>query len=227
MTLRMVAATLVLGATVTATAPAQWLAEALRPPTVGVMVVTERAPHPRLLEQVRREVEDVFRPTGLDLRWELLGDGKRPGTYDRAVVVELKGECNPDRMKEIQSNSGKGRLGWTLISDGEVIPHTAVDCEEIARAAAGARLLTSNPQLLAQTYRRLVARVLTHELLHALLRSADHNDTGCLKTPLRLADLQAPAKLRPNEVASLREIGRASGPKLASHPPAGSPDPAR
>ena len=214
MTPRTIAALFVFSFSALAAAPQA--APDFRPATVGVMLSFERKPSPDWARRLRREVEEIFGPSKLDLRWEVLNDHTQPGSYSRAVVVEVRGRCGFTRVAEVEPAwNGTVQLGWTLVNDGEVIPHAAIDCDRIAAVVAGARKLALNRQLLPGMYQTLSARVLAHELMHALLRTADHQQSGCLRTPLRLADLQAPVRLSSTEVAALREVGRPSGVVMA------------
>jgi hypothetical protein len=97
-----------------------------------------------------------------------------------------------------------------------VIPYATVDCDRIAGVIAAARTQLLNRRTLPDLYGRLTARVVAHELLHILLRSAEHNSTDCLKTPLRLNDLLAPTRLSVDNLQGLREVGRPAVPALAA-----------
>ncbi|MBI3694800.1 MAG: hypothetical protein HY238_08175 [Acidobacteria bacterium] len=200
-------------------APAGPLPLELRPPTVGVMLKFDRQPAPAFLKQLQKDVAAILRPTGLDLHWEMVGAGHHPGAYDRVVVLEMRGYCSGLRSLNGEPPPEGGLpLGWTLINNGEVIPYAIVDCDQMARALAQPQLRIQSRQLLPSLYSRLASRVVAHELMHTLLRSADHHDSDCTRSPLRAVDLTREVRLRPNEVAALREIGRPSGTALAHVP---------
>ena len=204
------------GAPATLAAP---LPPELRPPTVGVMLKFDRQRAPAFLKQLQKDVAAIFRPTGLDLHWEIVGAGRQPGAYDRVVVLEMRGCC--DTLRPLNGGpapDGSLPLGWTLISDGEVIPYAVVDCDHMARALAQPQIRIQNRQLLPGLYSRLASRVVAHELMHTLLRTADHHDGDCTRSPLRDVDLAREVRLEPNEVAALRQIGRPSGTALAHVP---------
>ena len=191
----------------------------LRPPTVGVMLKFDRQPAPAFLKRLQKDVAAIFRPAGLDLRWEVLGPGREPHTYDRVVVLELRGYCSALRpLNGEPAPEGSLPLGWTLINNGEVIPFAVVSCDHMTQALAQPQLRGRHRQLLPTMYNRLAARVVAHELMHTLLRTADHHDGDCTRSPLRDVDLGGAVRLKPDEVAALRQIGRREGTALAHIP---------
>ena len=199
--------------------PAQSVSGDYRPPTVGIMLSFEHKPSGYYLQRLQRDVEAIFEPSHLSLRWEVFSPNRRPGSYSRAIVVNVRGGCGSGRVYDAEPNREPHVvLGWTIVNDGEVIPHAAIDCDRIAAVVAAARTNLIDRHLLPGLYHRLTARVLAHELMHALLRSSDHNTSDCLKTPLRLADLLAPARLSSHNLQALREVGRPASRVLAQTP---------
>jgi len=184
-------------------------------PTVGLILTFQQQPAPAFARELRRSVDEVFRPAGLGFHW--LTDLKvQPGTYDRAIVANLTGRCDPRRMDELPATShGRLQLGTTVVNDGEVIPFINLHCDDMARVVSAQRAVTPNRLQLDAMFYRVAARVMAHELMHALLKTTDHRNTDCARAPLRAADLMMNAKLQPSEVAALREIGRAWHVKLA------------
>jgi hypothetical protein len=181
------------------------------------MLSFEHGPPRSYVQQLQRDVAEIFRSAHLNLHWEILAPHHQPGSYTRAVVVDVHGRCGFPRIGEVSPHHGANvRLGWTLVNDGEVFPHAVVDCDRIAAVIAGARTQAPHRQVLPDLYARLTARVVAHELLHALLRSADHTPSGDLKTPLRLGDLLGPVRLSHNTLQALRQLGRPAVPALAA-----------
>ena len=214
MTPRTIAALLLLS--LSSLAAAQMISPDYLAPTVGVMLSFQHRPSASYVKRIQGDVEDIFRPSQLDLRWEILDDGAQPGSYSRAVVIEFRGRCGFGRVAEVVPHAEPyPKLGWTVLNDGEVLPHATIDCDQIAAVTAAARSVVPARQTLPTLYHRLTVRVLAHELMHTLLRSADHNNSDCLKTPLRPEDLRAPARLSDHNLQALREVGRASAPVLA------------
>jgi len=185
--------------------------EDLKPATVGVTLTFDGKPSRGFVKSLRQEVASLFRPTGLDLRWQILERGTKPGVYDRAVVLRMKGRCNASAVYDAtREPQARRTLGETIISDGEVLPIVVVNCDEIARAVSDLRFQAVGPLALPNVHLRLTARVVAHELLHALLKNPDHQETDCAKALLRPADLLSVARLSAGEVAELQKIGRPS-----------------
>ncbi len=185
------------------------------PPTVGILVKFERRPPSIFSKMLQHQVKAIFRPSGLDLEWEILGEKKLPSTYDRVVIVEMRGFCNPNRFQEPrEARDQKAPLGWTMVNDGEVLPYAVVDCDRIRQVLSGAnRRSTDFPS--PAVYYRLAGRVLAHELMHVLLRTSEHHQSDCMRSPLRATDLEAEPRLQPSEIAALRQIMRTRGETLA------------
>ncbi len=203
----------------TAGAPAAPLSPELLPPTVGVLLKFDRKPTPGFVKQLQKEVAGIFQPTGLDLRWEIL-DGKHGSkTYNRVVMIEMRGRCTPFRAVEATPQGGTPEgglsLGWTLIGNGEVLPFAVVSCDQIAVAMANMRAQMPNRQVFPSMYTRLAGRVVAHELMHTLLRTPEHHASDATRSPLHPADLDVQAQLRPEEVTALRGIARSQAPTLA------------
>ncbi len=181
---------------------------ALRPLTVGVMLKFEQKPPSGFVKRLGTAVREIFRPSGLDVRLEVFDNNLRPKEYNRAVVVEMRGACPmvpPDLGPSNQPD--RATLGFTRIQEGEVIPFSMVDCEQLVRIVQGVRAQTPNRLFLYTAYWNAMGRVMAHELMHMLLRTADHRETDCLRSPVRAGDLQFSARLNPAEIAALRQIG--------------------
>jgi hypothetical protein len=201
----------------TSLAVAQPISPEYLPPTVGVMLSFEHHPSRHYLQQIQRDVEQIFHPSRLDLRWQVMKKGVQPDSFSRVVVVQVRGRCGFGRVGELlPGREPHVRLGWTAVNDGEVIPHVTIDCDQIAAAIGAARSQGFPRATLPVLYHRLITRVIAHELMHALLASADHNSSDCLKSPLRLADLWTPARLSIHNLQALRDVGRTNQWPVAS-----------
>ncbi len=191
------------------------------PPTVGVLLKFERQPPMMFVKALQHQVGAIFRPSSLDLKWELLRGNRQPGTYDRVVVIEMRGVCDPNQSKHPEpAADARVNLGWTIVNDGEVLPYAVVDCDQITRVLSGAPHRGTNFAFSAMysfqsMYNRLASRVLAHELMHVLLRTSEHHQSDCMRSPLRPIDLATEPRLQPSEIAALREIMRTRGETLA------------
>jgi len=181
----------------------------LGPPTVGIVILSRRPPPEHFLSHFQREVEHLFRPARLTLRWEV-GSARRGGTYNRIVVVELRGSCSPERIggPDVPEVVPGAPLGWTYVMDGEVIPHSVLDCDRVAATVAEARTRMSGPAHVRNLFGRLAARVLVHEMMHVLLQTTEHDAADFTRSPIRPADLQTAPRLRRAQVLALERALR-------------------
>lgn len=196
-------------------------------PQVAVLLSFQNRAVPDLVEQVRREVDGIFSPAGLTLVWQSDPPGFPPGPEQEIVRVEMRGNCRLSLVEGFAAPfRGRAALGWTRIHNGRVLPESAVECDQIARAMQSLSHQVRNRALLQRLYIKLVGRVMAHELMHALLRTADHHLAFNLEAPLRPADLLEPVRLLPFQIAALQQAHeqRFSGPMLAGK--GGSPLPA-
>jgi hypothetical protein len=99
-------------------------------------------------------------------------------------------------------------VGWTFVVDGDVIPHSVVDCDQVARTVAAMRSRFSSNILLHAMFARAAGRVLTHEMMHVLLQTPEHDGAAFTRPSLRLDDLFTAPSLRPAQVLALQRIGR-------------------
>ncbi len=191
----------------------------LQPPRVGLLLRFEHPPDSRFVKQLRREVSRLFQPSGLDFRWEVLDGGRRPGAYEAVVLVEMRGRCSDHRVFEVREEpESRVDLGWTIVNDGEVIPYSVVDCDQIARVTRRTGQF-SDRRLLPWLFLRLAARVTTHEILHVLLQTTEHHNTDFRRSPLDSSALLLDARLSHAEVAALRRLGRnPAGTAIAERP---------
>ena len=194
---------------------------------VGVMVSFDHSPQKNFPQQLRREVEEIFRPAGLNFVWELRDGNTQPGTYDRVVLLDFRGWCGSDRPNDAPvASTAHQRLGGAVVSDGEVTPFIQVDCDQMAAAVRNMRTQVASRLFLPGLYSRLASRVTAHELMHVLLRTTDHQSTDCMRPLLRASDLQSEARLTTSEIGALRLAGRAGPrPTLAQGARRGKLDP--
>lgn len=176
------------------------------PPTVGILLRFDRPPGTLFLKALRRELEYIFQPAGLDLRWEVLDGTTVSGSYNRVVLVEMHGHCNPSGVRELHhAPQPNVPLGWTIVNDGEVISRVAVDCDAIGGLASEMRGRFTNSLMVERIFLRVLGRVVGHEMLHALLATPDHHNSPYTRAHLRAADVLAVPRLSSDEVSRLRE----------------------
>lgn len=147
----------------------------------------ENQPAPAVLQALKEEVNLLTAPNALRFEWRSLHENDFT-TWPELAVVTFSGRCEilPSAV-HIQSGQ---RLGWTHISDGEVLPFAEIDCDAIF-AYLFEELSLKPPQERERILGRAVARVTVHELLHILTGSAAHSDHGVDHPTLTASQLLA------------------------------------
>jgi hypothetical protein len=177
-------------------------------PTIGVLLHFDRPPQGGFVHELQVTVERIFQPSGLRFRWAVAPPVQEVCGH-RTVMIELRGSCGPALMRD-SADAGPLRelpLGWTFVIGGEVLPNSVVDCDRITRGALQMGLARSHREWRDLLYVRLAAQVVSHELMHALLRTSDHDNADLTRSPLRLEDLRPLPRLTPAQITALREIG--------------------
>jgi hypothetical protein len=102
-------------------------------------------------------------------------------SYRDLVVLKFKGGC------EFNSDSSAlpepGALAFTYSVDGEIQPFGEVDCDRVVNLARNA-MSCSDFNRADLLIGRALGRVVTHELVHMLTRSAEHGTEGVEKAAL-------------------------------------------
>jgi hypothetical protein len=123
-------------------------------------------------------VDSIILSLGLGLEWRSL-DRHGDRVSGELAVISFKGTCD-NRGFPPQADDSRG-LGWTHITDGQILPFTDVDCDQI-RAFVRAQMKATNPADRDRLLGRAVGRVVAHELYHILARRA-HHGSGSVDRP--------------------------------------------
>jgi hypothetical protein len=153
--------------------------------SVTVVLDFEGQHSTRALQTMERETEGILKGSGLRFDWKMR-DEAAAKTFANLVIVRFKGNCGP--QAPTQNSGGLGTLAFTYASDGVVQPFSEVSCDKI-----GAFLLSglksrenTDPE---KTMGIALGRVLAHELVHMLLGSETHGDSGVFKSGLTVQQL--------------------------------------
>jgi hypothetical protein len=139
-------------------------------------------------QAMQKELETIMAPTGLQFSWYPLSEsGGRISS--RLAIIRFKGECDAEGLSP--ESGFPGPLGWTHISDGEILPFIDVNCDglrifvqrDLIEAAAGDR---------EAIFGRAMARILAHELYHLLVNTRAHTGGGVAKASYSVQELLAP-----------------------------------
>lgn len=138
---------------------------------------------PQVLDAVKTETAAILRESGVELDWWDQDSGGEIPPASQIYVIRFHGNCSvsPARF------GTRGPLGVTHASDGEVLPFIDVDCDQI-RATAMRNLPKKEPKAEAVLGRAL-ARVASHELVHAITRSERHGRRGVAQPAFSPDDL--------------------------------------
>jgi len=157
----------------------------------------ENDPAPAVLQALKEEVDFLTSPNALHFEWRPLHENHLT-TWPELAVVKFSGRCEI-LPSAVYFQPGQ-RLGWTHISDGEVLPFAEIDCDAVF-AYLFRGLWLQPPQTRERILGRALARVTAHELLHILAGTIAHSDHGVDHSTLTASQL----------LAGREEFGRESG----------------
>lgn len=140
-----------------------------------------------MVDAIHNELEQIMLPAGFRFDWHPLSDAGRRVSFQLAVI-HFKGECDAG---DIWPEPGYPRaLGWTHVTDGEILPFIDIDCEGVRLVVQ--RDITVIPASGRDAiFGRAIARVLAHELYHFLAQTKRHSGGGVAKASYTAADLLA------------------------------------
>ena len=147
----------------------------------------ERAPPAGVLEALQDEVESIMEPIGLGFEWRDLGKTGGHEVSAELAVVTFKGRC--DAAGLLTRSKFEGALGWTHVSDGQILPFTDVSCDRV-REFVQTGLLAFRVEDREAKYGRALGRVLAHELYHIFANTLRHG-SGVAKESYSVQDLLA------------------------------------
>ena len=153
---------------------------------VTLVLQFDQAYSPESLEVMEHEVASIVRESGIKVDWRLLPEVRSSDSFESLVVVHFHGACVMDSASS--SIDPRHFYGFTYISDGTVLPFSAVECDKISnsiRPAMSKKQWRERDSILG----RALGRVLAHELFHMLAKSQDHAGEGVTKSALSPAQL--------------------------------------
>lgn len=148
----------------------------------------DRLPSSDSIDQMKIELESIILPLGLRLDWRRLDSATGREVLAEILVVNFKGAC---QCGETIPRGRSGALGWTHVSEGEVLPFTDVDCDSIKKLMRAPLTFAPLPQR-DRLLGKAMARVLAHEMYHFLTNTTRHAATGIAKPFFGPAELACP-----------------------------------
>lgn len=141
-----------------------------------------------VLQALQDEVESIMAPLGLRFEWRELGKTGVGEVSAELAVVTFKGRC--DTGGQGTHSQVERALGWTHVSDGQILPFTEVSCDRV-REFVQSRLLSFRTGDREEKYGRALGRVLAHELYHIFANTMRHGSRGVAKESYNVQDLLA------------------------------------
>ena len=134
---------------------------------------------------IQDELESIMEPIGLHFEWRDLAKAGHEVSAELAVV-SFKGRCDVANL--IGRTKFEGALGWTHVSDGQILPFTDISCDRV-REFAQSGLIAFNAADREEKFGRAIARVLAHELYHIFANTMHHGSMGVAKEAYSIQDL--------------------------------------
>jgi len=149
----------------------------------------QQTPPDAVLDSMQEELANILGPLGVVFEWRSLALATGNEVSAELVVIHFKGRCDALNLEPVDGIPGP--LGWTHMSDGEILPFTDVNCDGI-RLFMQRELLALPATERQAAYGRALARVLAHELYHIFARTTRHASWGIAKPAYSARDLLAP-----------------------------------
>jgi hypothetical protein len=146
----------------------------------------QQAPSEDVLDALRDEVESIMAPIGLRFEWRDLVNAGGHEVSAELAVISFKGKC--DTVGLMPHSKFAGALGWTHVSDGQILPFTDVSCDRV-REFTQSELLSYRGDDRNEKYGRALGRVLAHELYHIFANTTRHGSGGVSKESYSVQDL--------------------------------------
>jgi hypothetical protein len=156
------------------------------PPSAVTVILEFEGQHPsRAIRLMELEAERILKDSGLHLDWILREDAVSKAFSD-LVVLRFKGNCG--LQPSVPEQEDVGTLAFTYTTDGVVQPFSQVACDKIGAFLLSGRRNGSytDPEKVMGV---ALGRVVAHELVHMLLGSGTHADTGVFKPGLTVEQL--------------------------------------
>ncbi len=134
---------------------------------------------------MERETDGILKDSGLSIDWRLQDEAVAK-SFSNLVIVRFKGNCSPQAAA--QKPGELGDLAFTYTSNGVVQPFSEVFCDKVGAFLLSGRLSTENKDR-DKTMGVALGRVVAHELVHMLLGSEKHAESGVFKPGLTVEQL--------------------------------------
>jgi len=158
-------------------------------PSVRLYAQFQQEPPDVVFGSMQAELRTILEPLGLAYDWRELDLSGGTEVSTELAVIHFKGSCDVENLAAVAVFPGP--LGWTHMSDGEVLPFTDISCDRI-RVFIQRDLLRLPEWERRSAYGRAVARVLAHELYHIFAKTTKHGSWGIAKAAYTVDELLCP-----------------------------------
>lgn len=146
----------------------------------------QHEPPRAVVEALKDELEQIMAPIGLRFDWRSLSGVRGNEVSVELAVVAFKGRCDVARL--LPRSVQPGALGWTHVSNGNILPFSDVDCDRVRSFVQGT-LLTVSRDDREEAFGRALGRVMAHELYHIFANTLKHGSCGVAKESYSVQDL--------------------------------------
>jgi len=138
------------------------------------------------VNEMKRELQNVLYDSGVQLSWRGAGEISPSESFANLVVVTFRGSCEMKPFAPPLPDEPVA-LGYSHVSNGQVIPFAEVECDRIRSELRTTHALVGpgGDRLLG----RAMGRVLAHELHHIIDHTRAHSHTGLYRKSLSPQDL--------------------------------------
>jgi len=137
------------------------------------------------VNEMKRELQNLMRPSGVELSWRSLDEISSKDSFPSVVVVTFHGTCQTKPIAPPLPTDPVA-LAYAHVSNGTVIPFADVECDRVRSS------LTSTPGARSDLlFGRALGRVLAHELHHIIGQTRAHTQQGVSRKSLSARDLIA------------------------------------
>ena len=137
------------------------------------------------VNEMKRELQNLMRPSGVELSWRSLDEISSKDSFPSVVVVTFHGTCQTKPFASPLPTDPVA-LAYAHVSNGTVIPFADVECDRVRSS------LTSTPGARSDLlFGRALGRVLAHELHHIIGQTRAHTQQGVSRKSLSARDLIA------------------------------------
>jgi hypothetical protein len=155
----------------------------LQPAKETVTVVLDfKGPHSdRSVDVMKSELQSILSDAGVSFAWSSPKEASQK-TSDNLVVVSFKGKCILEPIPYLYDERGPLASTFTS-SEGELLPFSEVACDTVTNSIRSA-MFSGDYNKADLLLGRALGRVVAHEIVHIITKSAEHSKEGVQKPAL-------------------------------------------